>query len=80
MRITQHVALLSVLALSAAPAAAHAVSWPTTSGDQGAMRYSPLDDVNRTNVGRLAVAWRWNTGEKSVRASATQKAARPGLF
>lgn len=80
MRIAQGVTLVSMLALSAAPAAAQAVSWPTTSGDQGAMRYSPLDDVNRTNVGRLAVAWRWNTGEKSVRASATQKAARPGLF
>ncbi|WP_353269467.1 PQQ-binding-like beta-propeller repeat protein, partial [Gemmatimonas sp.] len=80
MRIAEGVALLSMLALSAAPAAAQAVSWPTTSGDQGAMRYSPLDDVNRANVRRLAVAWRWNTGEKNVRATATQKAARPGLF
>jgi quinoprotein glucose dehydrogenase len=69
-----------VLTTSAAPLAAQRVDWPTPSGDPGAMRYSALADINRANVGRLKEAWRWNTGEKSIRASGTQKAARPGLF
>lgn len=57
-----------------------AVDWATTSGDPGALRYSPLRDIDRTNVERLAVAWRWKTGERDIPGSANQKAARPGLF
>ena len=72
-------ALLAGMA-SAAPAAAQRVDWPTPSGDAGAMRYSPLADVNRENVQRLRPAWRWTTGERNVPASATQKPSRPGLF
>ena len=62
------------------PAAAQRVDWPTTSGDPGAMRYSPLMDINRDNVSRLKMAWRWNTGEKGIPASPGQMAARPGSF
>ncbi len=64
----------------AVSAAAQRVDWPTPSGDPGAMRYAPIADVDRTNVGRLNVAWRWRTGERDVPASAAQKASRPGLF
>ena len=62
------------------PAAAQRVGWPTPSGDPGAMRWSPLADVNRDNVQQLQVAWRWKTGEKNVLAGPDQKPARPGLF
>ena len=66
--------------LCAVHAGAQRVDWPTTSGDAGAMRYSALADVNRENVSRLKVAWRWNTGERSIPASPGQMPARPGLF
>ena len=31
--------------------------WPVYAGDQGATRYSPLDEIDRENVGNLKVAW-----------------------
>jgi quinate dehydrogenase (quinone) len=31
--------------------------WPVAGHDPGAMRYSPLKQINRTNVGRLERAW-----------------------
>ena len=61
-------------------AQAVAVGWETPSGDAGAMRWSPLETVNRSNVGRLKIAWTWKTGERGVPETATQKAARPGNF
>jgi len=66
--------------LHAAPATAQRVDWPTPSGDAGAMRWSPLADVDRGNVSRLKVAWTWKTGEHGVPEGADQKAARPGQF
>ena len=75
--VASAVALATVVAL---PAAAQRVGWPTPSGDPGAMRWSPLADVNRDNVQQLQVAWRWKTGEKNILAGPDQKPARPGLF
>jgi glucose dehydrogenase len=34
--------------------------WPVTGHDPGAMRYSPLKQINRTNVGRLQRAWTYD--------------------
>ena len=59
---------------------AQAVDWPQASGDQGAMRWSPLTDITRDNVARLNVAWTWKTGERAVAASPGQMAVRPGQF
>lgn len=39
------------------------VDWPCVGGDRGCARYSPLDQINRENVGRLEVAWVYHTGE-----------------
>jgi quinoprotein glucose dehydrogenase len=75
--------VLAACALAAAcahPASAQRVEWATPSGDPGAMRWSPLADVDRANVGRLKVAWTWKTGEHAIPASLNQKPARPGLF
>jgi quinoprotein glucose dehydrogenase len=33
-------------------------------GDKGSTRYSPLDQINRSNVHRLKVAWVFRTGDK----------------
>ncbi len=80
MTVTR-VASLALLSLTCAlSAGAQRVDWPTTSGDPGAMRYSALTDINRENVSRLKLAWRWNTGERAIPASPGQLPARPGSF
>lgn len=35
--------------------------WRSTSGDGGSTRYSPLDQVDRDNVGELEIAWIWRS-------------------
>jgi quinoprotein glucose dehydrogenase len=80
MIVRKFLPAFAALLLVTIPLDAQRVDWPTASGDAGAMRYAPLTDIDRTNVGRLALAWRWSTGERAVAASADQKPARPGLF
>ena len=36
--------------------------WPTYAGQEGGTRYSPLNQINRSNVGDLEIAWTYNTG------------------
>ncbi|MCI0417696.1 MAG: pyrroloquinoline quinone-dependent dehydrogenase [Acidobacteria bacterium] len=48
---------------SSAPAAPPTGEWPVTGGDPGGSRYSPLTDINRSNVGRLKVAWTYRHGD-----------------
>jgi len=77
-----HTAALAVV-LAFAPAVAHAqksVDWPTYGSDAGGLKYSPLADVNRSNVAKLAVAFTWEAHELAIAASEGQKAARPGQF
>src|SRR5262245_51201669 len=38
--------------------------WRVYGGDNGSTRYSPLDQINRSNVSRLKVAWVFHTGDK----------------
>src|SRR5262245_29065662 len=52
------------------------VDWPVYGGDQAGTKFSPLADINTTNVSRLAVAWEWTTGEKALEQFGT----RPGNF
>ena len=33
--------------------------WPTYGGDLGGTKYSPLDQIDRSNFGDLEIAWRW---------------------
>ncbi len=41
---------------------AHAqTNWPSFGNDPGAMRYSPLKQINTTNVTQLKLAWRFDT-------------------
>ena len=37
--------------------------WPAYGRDRGGARFSPLGQIDRTNVGTLAVDWRFSTGE-----------------
>src|SRR5262245_55908026 len=38
--------------------------WPSYLGDKGRSHYSPLQQINRSNVAQLKVAWTYDTGEK----------------
>ena len=50
---------------SSAPAAGFAArDWPSYLGDQARTHYSTLTRINRQNVGRLQVAWTFDTGTK----------------
>ncbi len=46
-------------------AAAQAAEWPHVGGDPGGTSHSSLDQINRTNVARLEVAWTFDTGDWS---------------
>jgi quinoprotein glucose dehydrogenase len=37
--------------------------WPNVFNDKEGTRYSTLDQINRDNVGKLKVAWRYQTGD-----------------
>jgi len=39
--------------------------WPAYGHDAGSMRYSPLTDITRGNVSRLAVPWTFHTDDMS---------------
>lgn len=41
---------------------AHAQGWPAYGGDPGGSRFSVLDQINRTNVSELELAWTYRTG------------------
>ena len=43
--------------------AAQGVDWPYYGGDQGGMKYSPLNQIDRDNVTELEVLWTWDNGE-----------------
>jgi membrane-bound PQQ-dependent dehydrogenase (glucose/quinate/shikimate family) len=44
--------------------------WPAYGHDAGGMRYSPLRQIDRTNVAQLGRAWVYHTGEKPASSGA----------
>ena len=52
------------------------VEWRYVGADQGHTKHSALDDINRTNVDRLEIAWTWEPGELPLQEFGT----RPGSF
>jgi quinoprotein glucose dehydrogenase len=70
------VGLLAGLALAAALAGGAAPadqSWPNFGNDKGAMRFSPLKQIDRGSVARLRVAWTFHTrdsdGERPIQCT-----------
>ena len=51
--------------------------WPVYGGDEGGTRFSPLDELHAGNVGQLAVAWTYRTGDILQGASGTRFQATP---
>jgi len=64
------VAALLTLTLAAATAPAQEGAkhgeWPTFSADAGSTRYSPLSQIDATNVARLEPAWRWECVDAGI--------------
>ena len=51
------------------------LGWPRYSGGPGGERYSPLAQIDRENVARLAVAWTYRTGALDLKTDLNAKAA-----
>ena len=52
--------------------ASHRDDWPVTGGAPANDRYSALDQINRSNVSQLTVAWTYHTGDMPGGRSETQ--------
>jgi quinoprotein glucose dehydrogenase len=48
---------------------AGAEGWAYYGGDEGGSRYSPLQQINRENVGKLELAWQYRTGAVAANPS-----------
>jgi glucose dehydrogenase len=64
MSVSKKIGLLAGLLLPTFPALAQygtpaTGEWRVNGGDTGSTRYSPLDQINATNVKNLQVVWRW---------------------
>ena len=55
---------------SAAAAAGPSVEWPFYGGNLASQRYSPLEQIDASNVDQLKVAWRFATGNYGPRPEA----------
>jgi glucose dehydrogenase len=54
-------------ALPATEAALQRGEWPAYAGSNGALRWSPLDRIDRSNASRLQVVWRWRSPDHALR-------------
>lgn len=63
MRASVAVLVVAWLAIAAQAPSRAVDDWPAYGHDGGGMRFSPLTDVNRTNVDRLQAAWTVHTGD-----------------
>jgi quinoprotein glucose dehydrogenase len=69
------IALSFLALLVVGPAPATGSDWPAYGRDPGGSRYSPLAQINRSNVQNLKVAWTYRTGEDVGRSVVGNKAA-----
>jgi quinoprotein glucose dehydrogenase len=58
--------LLASLFAAAASAAPAQGDWPNYGRTPGGDRHSPLTQIDRANVGKLALAWEYKTGEAGI--------------
>lgn len=63
MALVRNGMLLAAVALAPWAAADGAREWHFYGQDAGGARYSPLDQINRENVGKLERAWVYRTGD-----------------
>src|SRR5262245_31722901 len=54
---------------SAGPRGAQNGEWPTYHGDLYATQYAPLDQIDQSNVSKLAIAWKWDSPDNGIVAA-----------
>ena len=54
--------------------------WRSYGGDAGSTKYSPLDQINRTNAGELKVVWEWASPDAAVIQANPDLKLAPGEF
>ena len=52
--------------------------WTHYGGNAASQKYSPLDQINKDNVGKLKIAWRWASPDNAVVTA--NPMARPGMY
>ena len=52
--------------------------WTHYGGNAASQKYSPLDQINKDNIGKLAIAWRWASPDNAVVDA--NPTARPGGY
>ncbi len=60
--------ILTTLICLAAPLSL-AQDWPSYGGDNGSSKYSPLDQINASNVSQLRQAWSWDSVDNDTVAA-----------
>ena len=68
---------MSLVAYLAAQSSATTGQWRYYGGDAASTKYSPLAQITPANVGRLQVAWRWNSPDNEI--AKTNQQAQPGV-
>ena len=58
--------LANATASSAGSDTGKTVDWPMYGGQAANDHYSGLDQINRQNVSKLRIAWKFDTGEKGA--------------
>jgi quinoprotein glucose dehydrogenase len=54
------------------------VGWTHYGGNAASQKYSPLDQINKDNVGKLKIAWRWASPDNAVVEA--NPMSRPGMY
>lgn len=54
------------------------VEWSHYGGNAASQKYSPLDQINKDNVGKLKIAWRWTSPDNAVVEA--NPMSRPGMY
>ncbi|MEE2777882.1 MAG: PQQ-binding-like beta-propeller repeat protein [Acidobacteriota bacterium] len=70
--------MAAAVALLAAPITAQTVEWPRFGNDPHNTKYSPLDQIDRTNFDELEIAWTWES--ISSRVVEANDRVKPGGF
>jgi quinoprotein glucose dehydrogenase len=68
--------LLASMTLGAQSGGPKAGEWPTYGGDLASRRYSPLDQINASNFGKLEIAWRFKTDNLGPSRNSTSRPRR----
>ena len=68
--------VVGTVTLGAQDRAGEMVEWRYVGAEQSHTKYSPVDDIDLTNVDQLEIAWEWEPGELPLEEFGT----RPGSF